>query len=356
MTDNTSGEHGNGTPFVSPLVSVVTPVFDGAEYLAECIESVLAQSYTNWEYTIVDNCSTDASLAIARAYAEKDARIRVVANERFLEQVPNFNMSLSLISEDSVYTKMVLADDSIFPRCLEEMVRVANSNPRIGIVGAYCCEEDRITCEGLAPPGEVFGGREICRRTMVEDLALFGSPNNLLFRSDIVRHHMPFYSETSLHEDTESCFDVLATHDWGFVHETLTFTRRENESLTMARRVFDPQHWLDKYLIVLKYGDEFLDSTECASCTERIESNYYRFLADSCMYRIEPGFWEYHHAGLSTTDTRLKRGKLALYLLGSVGRELAQPRRLGRRIVRFLSGGGSTLTSESKREDSRGIQ
>ena len=61
-----------------PLVSIVTPVYNEAEYLAECIESVLAQSYQNWEYTIVDNCSKDGSAEIARHYAGKDRRIRLV--------------------------------------------------------------------------------------------------------------------------------------------------------------------------------------------------------------------------------------------------------------------------------------
>ena len=51
-----------------PLVSVVTPVYNGAEYLVECIESVVNQTYANWEYVIVDNCSTDDTLAIARRY------------------------------------------------------------------------------------------------------------------------------------------------------------------------------------------------------------------------------------------------------------------------------------------------
>src|SRR5882724_7298074 len=59
-----------------PLISVVTPVYNGAEHLAECIESVLAQTYQNWDYTIVDNCSTDGSVEIARRYAAKDRRIR----------------------------------------------------------------------------------------------------------------------------------------------------------------------------------------------------------------------------------------------------------------------------------------
>ena len=74
------------------------------------------------------------------------------------------------------------------------------------------------------------------------------------------------------------------------------------------------------------------------------------------MYRIEPGFWEYHHAGLSTTDMRLKRGKLFRYIIAAVGRELAQPLRLGRRILRFVSAGGAPSSSGSQREDSRGIQ
>ena len=69
--------------FGHPLVSVVTPVYNGAAHLAECIESVQRQTYQNWDYTIVDNCSTDESAIIARRYAAKDQRIRIVENEVF---------------------------------------------------------------------------------------------------------------------------------------------------------------------------------------------------------------------------------------------------------------------------------
>ena len=68
----------------APLVSVVTPVYNGAAYLSECIESVLAQTYTNWEYIIVNNCSTDRTRDIASHYAQQDTRIRLHNNDDFL--------------------------------------------------------------------------------------------------------------------------------------------------------------------------------------------------------------------------------------------------------------------------------
>src|SRR5258708_32012111 len=81
----------------SPLVSIVTPMHNEAEYLAECIESVLAQTYQNWDYTIVDNCSTDGSAEIAHRYAERDRRIHVSQNRELLPVIPNHNAALRQI-------------------------------------------------------------------------------------------------------------------------------------------------------------------------------------------------------------------------------------------------------------------
>ena len=121
---------------LSPLVSIVTPVYNNADDLPECIESVLAQTYQNWDYTIVNNCSTDGSGEIARRYASKYPRIRVLDNKQFLRVIRNHNHALRQISPESKYCKMVFADDWIFPRCIEEMVAVAEENPSVGIVGA----------------------------------------------------------------------------------------------------------------------------------------------------------------------------------------------------------------------------
>src|SRR6185436_5071933 len=94
-----------------PLVSVVTPVYNTEKYLAECIESVLAQTYSHWEYIIVNNYSTDRTLEIAQSYADKDHRIRVQTNTQFVDIMTNHNIGVRLISPESKYCKLVCADD-----------------------------------------------------------------------------------------------------------------------------------------------------------------------------------------------------------------------------------------------------
>ena len=113
-----------------PLVSVVTPVFNTEKYLSECIESVLAQSYENWEYVIVNNCSTDRSLDIAQSYAENDPRIRIHNNKDHLSLLQNSNHALRQISPESKYCKVIHADDWIFKDCIKKMVEIASGNAR----------------------------------------------------------------------------------------------------------------------------------------------------------------------------------------------------------------------------------
>jgi glycosyltransferase involved in cell wall biosynthesis len=127
-----------------PLVSIVTPVYNGEKYLAECIESVLGQTYSNWEYILLNNRSTDDTLEIAKQYAEKDSRIVVLTNDTFLEQIPNWNESMRKISADSKYCKVVHADDCLLPECLEKMIAKAEEYPTAGIVSSYRFVENRI--------------------------------------------------------------------------------------------------------------------------------------------------------------------------------------------------------------------
>lgn len=280
-----------------PLVSVVTPVYNCEKYLAECIESVLAQTYQNWEYLIVNNCSTDGTLEIAKKYAEKDIRIRIHNNTHFLNVIQNHNHAFQKISPESKYCKVVQADDWLFPECIEKMVEIAESNPAVGIVGSYRLEETKVSCDGLSYPSTVVSGKEICRSSLLGGPYIFGSPTTLLIRSDLIRSHKYFYNEKNLHADVEACYAVLKDHNFGYVHQVLSFTRRHNETETaFAMRL--RTHFIGDLTVLTKYGLIYLSEQEYIEILRKRLKEYYRFLGRSIFKTREKEFWDYHKEGM----------------------------------------------------------
>jgi glycosyltransferase involved in cell wall biosynthesis len=246
----------------APLVSVVTPVYNGGRYLGECVASVVAQTYENWEYVLVDNCSTDETPEIARRYAERDARIRVVSNARLLPMLENWNRAVREISTESAFCKVLHADDMMTPDCLERMVAVGVAHPSVGIVSSYRLSGTEVDLDGAVPWGvEVVPGREICRLALLEGQYVFGSPSSLLIRSDLIRERPRFYNEENLHADLEVCFDILLSADLGFVHQVLTYTRRHRDAVTWEAGRLNTYigGWLR---VLLVYGPFYLTADE----------------------------------------------------------------------------------------------
>jgi glycosyltransferase involved in cell wall biosynthesis len=279
-----------------PLVTVLTPVYNTEAYLPECIESVLAQTYENWEYVIVDNRSTDRSRELAEEYARRDTRVRVRAHEDHLEMLPNWNRALAELSPASEYCKVVHADDWLYPECLARMVDVAERNPSVGVVGAYRLEENRVNLDGLPAWVEVAPGRKVGRYSLLGGRYLFGSPSALLIRSELIRARENFYNERNLHADTEICYDLLRETDFGFVHQVLTFTRRHNEAATtFANRV--KTHVPGKLLVLLKYGTYYLDEDEFDRLLGKLARHYSRSLLKG-LFQLrmvrDPDYRKYH--------------------------------------------------------------
>jgi glycosyltransferase involved in cell wall biosynthesis len=297
-----------------PLVSVVTPVYNGAEFLRECIDSVLAQTYENWEYLIVDNCSTDGTLEIARSYEAREPRIRVLTPDGFVDQIESANRSLREISPESKYTKVVHADDWLFPECLERMVDLAERNPTVGVVSAYRLEETQVDLTGLPYSTSVLPGREICRFALLGPLYLFGSPTSILIRSDLVRARDPFYDRTfcvtedyALSEDQDACCAILRESDFGFVHQVLTFTRRP------AGSPFSAFVRLGAFLpeltnLVTRYGPDYLTEPEYQRRLAALLARYGFFLLTRVPRLRDRHFRAYHGAATRrlarTADTR----------------------------------------------------
>jgi glycosyltransferase involved in cell wall biosynthesis len=334
-----------------PLVSVVTPVYNEAGHLAEAIESVLAQTYQNWDYTIVDNHSTDRTPEVAASYARKDPRIRVVKTDTFLPALANHNAALRKISPQSKYCKILFGDDLLWPECLEKMVAVAERHPSIGIVSAYTLEGERITLAGLPLETTFASGREICRKHLLEQLYLFGSANSLLYRSDLVRKNDPIFPETNLHADTEACFILLNESDFGFVHQVLTYTRVRPVSLSAGSS--DRQTYFAGTLQILKrQGANFLNEKELQQCFEEELSAYYRFLGKSLFMRRDRGFWEWHKKGMAVAGVTFSRVRLIRGMLAELCDAVLNPKhtleRLFKARKKSLAQSGESRESASK--------
>jgi glycosyltransferase involved in cell wall biosynthesis len=329
-----------------PLVSVITPFYNTGQFIAECIESVLAQTYSHWEYILVNNQSTDSSRSVAERYAREDNRIRLLDTPKFLSQVENFNEALRYMSPESRYCKVVLADDWLFPECLERMVALAEANPSAGIISSYRLFGDEITGGGLPYSSKVISGREAAQRMLRESLYLTGSPSSVLLRSDIVRKTHPFYPEGWLHDDTEACFRVLQEYDLGFIHQILTFSRKDDESITSEVSRFGPGP-IRKYLFAVQYGPKFFSADEYRQYLQRETDFYGEFLAASVFQFRKKEFWDFHRKGLKTIGADFSSIGLPKYVLYELADIIFNPKKTIGRILRLFKNSQQPKSKES---------
>ena len=312
-----------------PLVSVVTPFRNTAPYLAECIESVLAQGYTHFEYILSDNCSTDGSTEIAEEYARRDPRIRLVRQPRLLSQVQHYNHALAEISASSQYCKIVQADDSIFPECLKLMVQAFEQSESIGLVSSYDLKRNTVRGSGFPYPTSFLTGKDMARLHLRTGLFVFGSPTTVMYRSSLIREQESFYEEGLRHEDTEKCMQILKHWDFGFVHQVLSFVRTDNESISSAVRSYCPEA-LDHYIIVRRYSRSFVDPGEADTLRKNVKRFYYRVLARKALRLPDKKFWAYHREGLQTLGEKIDWLRLML--------------EAGRKLLSLAANPGTTIS------------
>ena len=110
-----------------PTVTIVLPCYNGAGFLAQSIDSVIAQTFTDWELIIVNDCSKDNSLEIMQRYAEKDNRIRIINNEHNLKLPGALNRGFQ--EAKGKYLTWTSHDNRMGPTMLEEFVSYLDNNP-----------------------------------------------------------------------------------------------------------------------------------------------------------------------------------------------------------------------------------
>jgi len=328
-----------------PLVSVVTPVYNGADFFVECIDSILTQTYQNFEYIIVNNCSTDRTLEIALDYAKRDRRIQVHTNSEFVGVMENHNIALNLISPQAKYCKVVCADDFIFAECLAKMVELAENNPSVTMVGSYSLAGKKVMHSGLEYERRIVNGREICRATLLGGPYVFGSPTTLLYRADVVRKTKCFFPGSSPHSDTAACYKWLEDSDFGFVHQVLSYTRIHAGSETSRSIKVGTLH-LSKVDDVARFGPRYLDRVELKCRLAQTTTEYYRALVPSLFVQLRNReFWQRQSDALQEIGLRFSRVKLIKALVVKALRLLLDPRKVVRKIL-VMSGRVETTEAQ----------
>jgi glycosyltransferase involved in cell wall biosynthesis len=314
-------------------------VYNGERYLSECIESVLAQTYSNWEYTIVDNCSSDGTRGLAEKYARSDKRITVHANDTFLDIIGNHNNAFSLISRDSKYCKVVSADDWLFPECLARMIDLAEAHPSVGIVGSYQLsgggDQWYLRTYGLPYQSTVNSGLEIGRKQLLGRLDVLGNPTSNLYRSDLVRSTDSFYPNSSAEADVSACFNCLRDTDFGFVHQVISFERLHEDRITTTSQTSNA--YIGSNLNdLLNYGSFYLTPTEITARTQELLHDYYAFLAISAVNFGDWKFRKYHEKRLRDLGHPLNLGRLAGAVCTKLADLVFNPKQTIEKAVRRL--------------------
>ncbi|MHB8261599.1 MAG: glycosyltransferase family 2 protein [Bacteroidia bacterium] len=116
-----------------PEISVILPVYNAADYLAEAIESILSQSYQNFELLLINDGSTDNSKNIINSYS--DTRIRYFENDG--NKGPSYTRNLGLIHSKGDYISFLDADDMALPNKLEQQLTFMKQHHEVGVCGCY---------------------------------------------------------------------------------------------------------------------------------------------------------------------------------------------------------------------------
>jgi glycosyltransferase involved in cell wall biosynthesis len=147
-----------------PKVSIGLPVFNGERYLGEAVDSLLAQTFGDFELILSDNASTDATGALCRQYADRDARVRYHRNDRNLGACRNFNLTVEFARGE--YFKWAAHDDIHAPQYLARCVEALDADPSLVAShtdGQVIDEHGRRMHDHRYPAGHAASSDPACR-------------------------------------------------------------------------------------------------------------------------------------------------------------------------------------------------
>lgn len=210
-----------------PMVTVLMPVYNGERYLRESIESILNQTFKDFEFLIINDGSSDGSRDIIKSY--NDERIRFVENERNLKLIETLNRGLDLAR--GKFIARMDCDDISLPDRLMEQVRFMEENPGIGACGTYV---------KIFRPWFKMTVRYPTDPDGIKVRLLFRTPfahPTVMMRTDVVRKYRLYYNPDYLHgEDYEMWYRFNKVFPLANVPKVLLNYRLHNSSISKVQR------------------------------------------------------------------------------------------------------------------------
>ncbi|UZD38718.1 glycosyltransferase [Capnocytophaga ochracea] len=223
------------------MVTIGLPFYNAEKYLALAIESVQAQTYTNWELLLLDDGSTDNSLSIAQSYAQKDSRIRVLSDSKNRKSGYRHNQAAQLTK--TKYLAKMDADDIMHPNRIARQVEILETHSEIDVLGtnAYIINDDN----------KVIGMRyPIDSEERLEQVKDFMQPTIMAKTEWFLAN--PYDIEAIRLEDAELWYRTHSKYHFVRLNEPLLFYREVGNNY--YKKYFLAQQ--SKAYIFSKYPDE----------------------------------------------------------------------------------------------------
>lgn len=217
---------------LTPKVSVLMSAYNGSRYLCESIESILNQTFTDFEFIIIDDGSTDSTWKLLTEYADKDQRVRLFKNEENIGLTESLNKGLKLAEGE--YIARQDADDVSLPERFEKQVTLLDKHPEFVLVS---CNLELIDSEG-----SIIGKyQRACEPDLVPWYLLFY--NRLAGHSQVMFRRKPAldlggYSQIYPHnEDYELWCRLVKVGKITILSEVLLQHRMHNQSISFNKRL-----------------------------------------------------------------------------------------------------------------------
>jgi len=257
---------------MKPIVSVCIPTYNGEKYLAACLESVLAQTFSDLEILIVDDCSSDDTVQVANTFARRDSRIRISVNDINLGLVGNWNHAAELAR--GTWIKFLFQDDLILPECIARMHTVAKDTetPIISCARDFIFEDGtreelrvdylnhRARIQAAFSGSAQWSARDFCEAVLQSPVVwnILGEPTAVLLHRDVFRTFGWFNPRLRMLCDFEFWGRVASNTGTAHIPETLAIFRVHETSTSGHFRASEARQYrfdmVDPLLIVHDYA------------------------------------------------------------------------------------------------------